>query len=505
MLAAAVAGATLAAGACTVGPNYRAPELRLEASFGPAAPPAQAGAWWRQLQDPALDALISAAVENNLDLRLATARIREARAQRAIVRGTAEPEINGSAGYSHNRFSQNAAPFNAFDVPGFPWEYNLYQAGFDASWEIDLFGGARRAVEAANASVQAGEEDRRSALVTLLGEVARNYIDLRGAQDRRRIALQNLEAQRQTVELTRERMTQGLGTQLDVTRAEAQVAQTAAQVPLYEREEWQALHRLSLLTNRPLDGLFVLREPAPVPIAPDSVLVGVPADLLRRRPDIRRAERQLAAATARIGVAEAELYPKLSLTGFFNFQSASIEDIFDWRSRAFGIGPTVTWPIFQAGRLRAAVAVRNAQQEEALVTYEQTVQRAVEEVRDELVTFQTERQRQASLQDAVRAQQESFDLATQLYRQGLTDFLSVLDAQRQLFEAQDALARSRAQATAAVVALYKALGGGWDADFRQPPNATRPAPTSPDSPSVPATTLPATAPSPEPPHEYFTQ
>jgi NodT family efflux transporter outer membrane factor (OMF) lipoprotein len=217
------------------------------------------------------------------------------------------------------------------------------------------------------------------------------------------------------------------------------------------------------------------------------VPVGVPSELLRRRPDIRRAERQLATATARIGVAQAELYPKLTLTGFFNFQSATIEDIVDWRSRAFSIGPAISWPIFQLRRLRSAVDVRTAQQEQALVTYESAVQHAVEEVRDELVSLQTERQRQVSLTDAVNAQQESFDLATQLYRQGLTDFLTVLDAQRQLFDAQDALARSHTQSTASVIALYKALGGGWDADFSTP--ATQPAATQPTT--APAATRPA--------------
>jgi NodT family efflux transporter outer membrane factor (OMF) lipoprotein len=486
----ALAAAAWLAG-CTVGPDYRPPDLRVEGSYGPAAAAPRADAWWAALNDPALDGLVAAAAENNLDLRLARARVREARAQRAVVYGAAEPTLDVGGKYEHDRFSQNAAPFNAFGAPGFPWEYNLYQLGFDASWEVDVFGGTRRAAEAANAAVQAGEEDRLSVLVTLLGEVARTYVELRGAQDQRQIARHNLDVQQETLALTRDRFAKGVGNQLDVSRAAAQVADTAAALPLFDRREWQALHRLAVLTNQPLDRLLALRTPAPVPAAPEAVMVGVPADLLRRRPDVRRSERQLAAATARIGVAEAALYPKFSLTGVFNLQSASVEDLLDWRSRAFSIGPAVSWPIFQAGRLRAAVAVRTAQQEEALVTYEQTVQRAIEEVRDELVTLNTERTRRGALAQSVAADQDALDLARQLYTQGLADFLTVLDAQRQLFQAQDALAQSDTRVTTAVIALYKALGGGWETPVPPAPFPTTAAATAPATqPGLPTETVP---------------
>jgi len=421
-------------------------------------------AWWKALQDPLLDGLIASASAGNLDLRQAQARLREARAQRTIIAGRDGPELSADASYQRTRFSQNAAPYNALDVPGFPWESNTYQAGFDARWEIDLFGGTRRAVEAATDTLQAAREARHAVLVSMQGEVARNYAALRGYQRQRILAQHNLELQTQTLALTRDRLKNGVGSDLDVARAAALVAATAAEIPLYDRGEWQALHRLAVLTHQPLDALSGLRQSAPIPVAPAAVLVGVPADLLRRRPDIRRAERQLAAATAQVGVAEAELYPKLSLTGFFNLQSASVDDMFKWPSRTFSVGPTVSWPIFEAGRLRAAVAVRSAQQEQALLGYEQTVQGAIQEVRDQMVALSTERQRRAALTEAVAADRDAADLAGKLYAQGFTDFLTVLDAQRQLNAAENALARSETQLDEALIGLYKALGGGWQVE-----------------------------------------
>jgi outer membrane protein, multidrug efflux system len=456
---------SLAAGlaSCNVGPDYHTPNIPIESSYGPTtAQPDANAAWWTALNDSTLDSLIAAAAENNLDLQQAQARIREARAQHAVVSGGQWPTLNADGQYQHQRYSQNAAPFNAFNIPGFPWEFNLYQVGFDASWEIDVFGGTRRAVETAAAQVQAAQEDKNAVLVSLLAEVARNYVELRGYQQERILAQRNVDAQNQSLELTRDRMNKGVGTQLDVARASALVDSTAASIPNYERDEWQAIHRLAVLTNQPLDKLLYLHEASPIPATPDSVMAGIPADLLRRRPDIRRAERNLAVATARVGVAEAQLYPKFYITGMFSMQSASIDDVFDWRSRAFSIGPAISWPIFEAGRLRAAVVVKNAQQEQALLTYEQSVQSAIQEVRDELVAFAAEHRRRDSLARAVDADEESVELANQLYTQGLTDFLSVLDAQRQLYQAQDDLAQSDAKLDSALIALYKALGGGWE-------------------------------------------
>lgn len=463
-------------GACTVGPNYAPPQVKMDADFGPLAatqPSTQPGAattpapgseaaWWEALNDPLLDQLVARAAAANLDVRQAAARIRAARAQFAVASGGQYPQANVAGGYTRQRFSQNAAPFNAFDVPNFPWEFNLYQLGFDASWELDIFGGTRRALQAANADIAARIEERRGLLVSIAAEVARNYVLLRGNQLEIRLAQDNLRLQRESLALTQEQMNKGMGTQLDVSRAQAQVAATEAAIPLLERNAWQAIHRIALLANESVEGLAILQEPRPIPAVPQAVTVGVPAELLRRRPDIRQAERRLAAATARTGAAQAALYPRLSLTGFFNLQSESIDDLFTWKSRAFSIAPTVRWPIFDAGTLRAAVQVRTAGQEEALAGYEATVRQAVTEVRDGLVAFTTERRRRGSLAEAVTADRQALDLAQQLYGQGLTDFLTVLDAERELFTAQDALARSETDQATALIGLYKALGGGWE-------------------------------------------
>ena len=461
----------LALAACTVGPDYHEPKSNADVSFQQRGPGAEflntssaiplPAAWWTALNDTSLNALVAQAADANLDVQQAEARIREARAQRAVVFGRELPALDGGAGYDRTRLSQNAAPYNAFSVPGFPWEFNSYQAGFDATWELDIFGGNRRALEAAGAEFQAAVEDRRAVLVSLQGEVARTYVELRGAQRQRTLAQANLDSQTQTLSLTRDRVKNGVGSELDVSRAAALAAATEAAIPLYDRAEWEALHRLATLTREPLYALLYLLEAKPIPTPPQAVSADIPANLVRRRPDIRRAERQLAAASARVGVAEADLYPKLSLTGVFNLQSASIDDLVAWRSRSFSIGPTVTWPIFEAGRLRAVVVIKSAQQEEALLSYERTVDHAIQEVRDQLVTFSTELSRHASLQAAVKANEDSVHLADQLYRQGLTDFLTVLDAQRQLYQQQDALAKSDAQLTESFIALQKALGGGW--------------------------------------------
>ncbi|HVX85834.1 MAG TPA: efflux transporter outer membrane subunit [Phycisphaerae bacterium] len=477
-LLAAAAGAWLPA-ACTVGPNYAPPRLKMDGAFGPlvagtnpATEPAGVvvdGAlqeWWKSFNDPLLDQLIARGLAANLDLRQAALRIRAARSQEAQVAGGAYPQVNANGGYTRQRYSQNAAPFNAFNVPGFPWEFNLYELGFDASWEVDIFGGTRRAVEAAGADYAAALEDASAVRVSVAAEVARNYIELRGYQHEEELARRNLAVQKESLEITQEQMNKGVGTQLDVSRAQAEVAATEAAIPVLERGAWEAIVRLSVLTNDSTDNLQILEDARPLPGVPASVVVGVPADLLRRRPDVRAAERRLAAATARIGEAQAALYPRLSLTGFFNLQSASISDLFQWKSRAFSLGPAVEWPIFEAGTLRAAVDVRTAQQAERLAAYEAVVRQAVADVRDSLVEFTTERQRGGSLEQAVAADRTALELAQGLYRQGLTDFLTVLDAERELFSAEDALARSESDEETSLVGLYKALGGGWQADRR---------------------------------------
>jgi NodT family efflux transporter outer membrane factor (OMF) lipoprotein len=460
---------------CKVGPDYHPPAMSADKSFEPlpagtsARPYAltsglsETAAWWTTLNDPVLNSLIEQAVKANHDLRLATARVREARARRAMVGAGQYPSLDVNASYSRNRFSMTAAPYNAFSLSGFPWGYDLYQAGFDASWELDLFGAVRRSVEAANADLQASMEDQRSVLVSVLAEVARNYVELRGYQQQFEISSRDLQTQRETLDLTVDRNRKGAATRLDVSRASAQVSTTEASLPLLTNLQWQAMHRLAVLVGEQPGALVkTLSAARPVPLPPAQVPIGVPAELLRRRPDIRRAERDLAAATARAGMATADLYPRFSLSGSFDLQSSNLSDLSRWISRSFGFGPSVLWPIFEGGRLRAAVRVRDAQEEQALVLYEQTVLRSLEEVHDAITSFVTEQDRCKSLQEAVRANQESFELARELYRKGLTDFTSVLDSEQKLHEAQEALVRSETTVTTSLIALYKALGGGWE-------------------------------------------
>jgi NodT family efflux transporter outer membrane factor (OMF) lipoprotein len=471
---------------CTVGPDYHAPRPVIEATYGPATRPATsrpsvlttspmaAARWWEALHDPVLNDLMGRVVRSNLDVKIAQARFRQARAELAYVAGGQYPHVQVDGAYSYNRLSKTAAPYNAFNVPGFPWEYNQYQAGFDASWELDLFGGTRRAVEAARGEVAASAAAGQDVLLSVMAELARNYVDLRGYQQRMRIAERNLSNQQETLELTQNRRQQGLVTELDVARAASQVARTRSQLPLLRQRQAQAIHRIALLLGRQPEALTAeLTPPRPVPVPPPQIAIGVPAELLRRRPDIRRSEAQLAAATARIGQATADLYPRFSLTGNFTMLSADTKDLFDWRSRSFGVGPTVSWPIFDAGRLRRLVDVRSAEQEQALARYEQTVLGALEEVHNAIVVFAAAQERRLALVDAVAADQSATDVAQAQYRQGVIDFLDVLDAQRSLYESEDELADSDRAVTTALVALYKALGGGWEPPAAAP-EAARP-------------------------------
>jgi NodT family efflux transporter outer membrane factor (OMF) lipoprotein len=413
--------------------------------------------WWKTFRDAELTSLVDRALESNLDLKLAEARVREARGLRGVSAGALLPSANASAGYSRNRFSESVP------LPGAGSQSNFYQAGFDASWELDVFGGIRRTVEAADAEVEASVEARRDVLVTLSAEVARNYIEVRGLQAQVAIARQNLDAQKRTLELTQARLQAGRAAELDVVRAQAQVSNTASQIPVLESLRIQATHRLGVLLGREPGSLREeLLTVAAIPPPPPEVPVGLPSDLLRRRPDLRRSERELAAATARIGVATAELYPKFSLTGFFALESVNASDFAKWGSRAWSVGPTIQWSLFQGGRIRAQIEVENARQEQAAIVYERSILVALQEVEGALVAYSKEQAHRAELSDSVAANLKAVDLAGQRYTQGLVDFLSVLDAQRSLYGSQDALVQSERLISEHLVALYKALGGGGE-------------------------------------------
>lgn len=467
------------AGGCadipSVGPDYHKPTLAAPSHWGEPLAGGEtnsAGAvadWWKTFNDAELDALIARAAQSNLDLRIAQARVREARAQYGIAVGNLWPTVDGGSSYSRTRVSKHLPVLNYLPVPsGTPYENNFYQAGFDASWEIDVFGGQRRATESAQAQEAAAEFGERDVLVSLLGEVAVNYVQARGYQRQLEIAHENIQAQERVLAITQNRYTNGLANNLDVQQAATLLATTRADLPTLETGLEASIHRLGVLLGQPPEALQnELRTVAPIPTAPPKVPVGLPSELLLRRPDVAQAEQQLAAATANIGVAKADLFPKFYLTGIAGYQSVSASDWFSGGSRFWSAGPTVQWNIFDAGRIRANIKVQNARQEEALAAYEKTTLSAFEDVENALVAYAKEQERRCSLEDAVKSSQESLRLANQLYANGLTDFINVLDAERSLYQAQDALAQSDTTVSSDVIALYKSLGGGWEAQRQQ--------------------------------------
>jgi len=458
----------LLAGGCTVGPNYEKPDFPVSPTWKEAqqsgfdSRSSDLARWWSTFNDPLLDSLVERAVESNLDLRVAEARIREARAARAVTAAGAWPTIDTSAAYARSRTSANTFAVSAPSAAG-NLEHGLYKTGFDASWEIDVFGGVRRSVEAADANIEVSVEDRRVTLVTLLGDVAKNYIDVRGFQRRLEVARANLKAQQETLELNRVRFEAGLASDLEVAQAETLVSATAAQIPPLKSSLKQSAYSLDVLLGLEPGALWgELSSDGPIPKMPPEILVGLPSELLRRRPDIRRAERQLAAATAQVGVATADLFPKFSLTGVFNLQSISASDWFTGRSRFYNVGPTIRWPLFDAGRIRANIEVRNAQEEQALKQYEKAILTGLEDVEKALVSYVNEQTRNRSLVEAVAANRRAVQLVNELYNRGLVDFLNVLITQRSLYATENDLAVSNALVASNLVALYKALGGGWD-------------------------------------------
>lgn len=449
---------------CMVGPNYRRPEPEMPANWSEldktriSASPVEAAQWWTIFNDAELDSLIERAIKSNTDLQLAEARIQEARAARKVIVSTEYPTVDASANYSHSRRSQKTG--NSSSAPA---EQDLYQAGFDAGWEVDIFGGVRRAIEAANAELGASEENRRDVLVTLLAEVARNYLEVRSNQRRLAIARKNIQTQRQAVDLTRGRFEAGLSSALDVAQAEGQLAITEARVPALESSMRQAIHRLgALLGKEPGALLAELSKEAPIPVVPPEAPVGLPSELLLRRPDIRRAERELASATARIGIATADLFPRFSLTGLAGFQSANLTDLFGSGSGCWVLGPTIRWPIFNAGRIRANIEVQNARQEQALIKYQKTILNSLEEVENALVAYSKEQLSRRALAEAVNSSRKAADIAGELYTIGLVSFLNVLDGERSLYQSEDQLAQSDQRIATNLIALFKALGGGWE-------------------------------------------
>lgn len=493
--------ASLLAG-CTVGPDWHVPRFFSPTSWFAARPKPVAPisetvpapidpAWWRLFQDPELTSLEARVAAANLSVRIAGIRLAESRTQRQITGADQFPQLNGSASYTREKPSKKGvlslfgggggssfasqgsqAGGTAGTMGGIPnsqgisQPFNLWQYGFDASWELDLWGRVRREVESADASVEASAEARRNALLSDLAEVARDYLMLRGIEDDLRIANENITTAQQSLDLTEARFRGGLTTELDVANAAAQLETDRAQVPQLEQNRAVQVNALSFLLGEAPGALAAeLAQQTGVPPVPPRVPIGVPAELARRRPDIRQAEAQLHAATADIGVAVADFYPKITLNGSIGISALKAKDLGNWAARQYDFGPTLSLPIFQGGRLRATLALRRAEQQEAALNYQQTVLQAWHDVDNALTAYAAEQRRRDALGAAVGQAQRALYLARERYRQGVADFLNVLDAQRTLLQAEQQLADSTTQVSQNLVQLYKALGGGWEIDM----------------------------------------
>jgi len=452
---------------CLVGPDFKPSQMAVPANWIEAAdtappepPTGDLSRWWTVFDDPTLAALEERATRSNLDLLQAEARIRQARAARGIAASGLGPTVDAGGSFQRSRSPGRTDNWQQGETRGVV--SNTYDAGFDAGWELDVFGGIRRSIEAADADLQAAVEDRRDVLVTLTAEVARNYIELRAFQQRIEIARQNLATQEHSARLTRLRFEGGFVSGLDVANAEAQVATTASIIPQLEVAARQSIYALGfLLGQEPAALMAELSPAADIPPAPPAAPAGLPSDLLRRRPDIRRAEADIHAATARIGVATAELFPKFTITGAAGARSGDFGSWLTWPQRFWSLGPSVSWRVFDTGRTRSAIEQQEALQEQALIAYRQTVLAALQEVERALIAAAKEQERRRSLADAVAANRRAVNLAKTLYTQGQTDFLNVLDAQRSLFLTEETFVLSTSAVSTDLVALYKAIGGGW--------------------------------------------
>ena len=458
--------------ACSVGPDYVRPELAVpstwqEASAGDSSPDLHR--WWTTLGDSHLDGLVDRALAGNLDLRQAVSRVDEARALYTVAASARFPLIDAQGDIDHQRASENAI------APGTGESDTAYDIGVAASWEVDVFGRVRRSVESAEAGMEASEEERRDVLLAVCAEVAATYVDIRTFQHRLQVAYANLDSQREIVELTQARFDDGIASGLDLAQAESVYAETRTELPTIELLLDQSFNRLSvLLGENPGSVRQLLTIFWALPEPPDRLDAGLPVDLVRRRPDIRQAERELAAATARIGIAKADLYPRFTLLGTFAFDSSDVGTLFNGASRAYSVGPAVRWNVFDAGRIRGFIHAEEARTQQALAHYEQTVLQALSEVENALIAFSRLRDEEEGVIDAVRASTRSLDLATELYKDGLADFQNVLDAQRTVLRFQDRLVITEGAILQSVIQLYRALGGGWEGEAEPPQDANEP-------------------------------
>ncbi len=457
------------AGCAAVGPDYVPPDASSPASWHSRLKNGRVGGeedscalarWWTTLNDPVLSSLVDRAVIGNLDLREAKARVREARARRGLSKSEMFPTLDVSGSATKSRSNHE--------------ESELYSTAFDAGWELDLFGGVRRAVEAAEADLQAGREDLHNVLVTLTAEVVLNYVELRMYQGQLATTGENLRLQRETYELTQWRYEAGLDDELSVQQARYSMESTRSQIPTLRSAEEESKNRIAVLLGKQPGMLHKeLEFQAPIPVAPPEIAVGIPADMLRRRPDVRKAERELAAQTARIGEATADLYPRFKLTGSIGLQSDELSGLFKSTGSFWSIGPGISWNIFDAGAVRRNIEIQSAQQEQYLNAYEAAVLNALEEVENALVAYAEEQNRRNSLNEAVHAAQRAVELSRIKYRAGMIDFVNLLETERSLLSYQNELVQSHGNVASNLVRLYKALGGGWETQATEIENESK--------------------------------
>jgi outer membrane protein, multidrug efflux system len=459
---------SLVSAACASAPSYRASEVPIPRAFretrdtviempdtGTAV--ADTGSW-RNVGDSTLSRLISEAVRANLDVRAAEARVRGARSARTEAALDFAPTVTFAAGYTRQRISSASFPIAGGRFP----DQDIWDGGFDASWELDLFGRVRRNVQAQGANVAVNQEDLRDVRVSLTAELARAYFDLRGAQEQLSVARRNAANQERTLQLTRQRLDAGRGTAFDTERAQAQLSFTLASVPLLEARVRQAQYQIGVLVGRPPAAVAnELDAVAALPTFPAAVSIASPDSVVRRRPDVTAAERQLAVERALVGAAKADYLPRILVGGSAGYSAASLDALGDRGTFRYAVGPIISWPALNLGRVKARVDVTRAREAEAKAQYDQTVLLALQDVETALVRYRTSRSRVERIQDAASASERAADLARLRFSGGVADFLQVLDAERTQLEAQDQLAQGRTDAATAYAALYKALGGTW--------------------------------------------
>ncbi|MCS7237607.1 MAG: efflux transporter outer membrane subunit [Thermoguttaceae bacterium] len=465
-----------------VGPNYARPDAKVsdqwidssspELKVEPTASQGRQGtgqtpvnvAWWAVFNDPTLTRLIEMASAENLPLQIAAERVVEARAQLGVARGTLWPQMQEMKGtFQRNQFSAEAFPWGRFPIRR---RFDHWSVGFEAAWELDFWGRFRRAIEAAEANLEAQEAGYDEVLVILQAEVATNYIQLRTFDERLALARQNLDLQRQTLDIVKARFEAGLVSGLDLRQAEAIVATTRSLIPLLELGRRRAENRLCTLLGMPPQDLDPLVGTGKIPDPPAEVVVGLPADLLRQRPDVRKMERLVAAQSARVGIAEADLYPHFAITGTLNWEAEKFGHLFLGDAIAGRVGPAFSWKILNYGRIWNSIWAEDSRLRQAILAYQETVLRAAEEAEGTIAAYLREKERAAALADSVRATEQAVQLATALYQQGVIDYQRLIDSQRVLLQQQDALAESRGNVALYLVALYKALGGGWQVRLR---------------------------------------